>query len=108
MIAAIKYFHSKGITHRDLKTDNIMICGTESGDIQQLQVKMIDFGMSKFSKGGKVNLSTYCGTINFMAPEVVNGDTYDSECDLWSVGVIAFYMLAGEMPFLGKDEHAVA
>ena len=71
VLNAMKYFHSRGIVHRDLKTDNIMICGSESKDPQDLVVKMIDFGMSKFSKGGTINLSTYCGTINFMAPEVL-------------------------------------
>ena len=85
-----------------------MICGTETGDIQDLQVKMIDFGMSKHAKGGKVDLSTYAGTINFMAPEVVNEDGYDNRCDLWSTGCVAFYMLTGELPFTGKDEPEIA
>ena len=65
---------------------------------------MIDFGMSKFSNGGKINLSTYCGTIEYMAPEVISGSPYGNKCDIWSVGVMTYLMLAGVLPFLGKDE----
>ena len=103
---AIKYFHSKGIVHRDLKPDNILIMGYESGDIEDLRIKLIDFGMSKLTKKGnkKINLSTYCGTIDFIAPEIFEGDGYDQSCDLWSIGVIAYWMLSGRPPFHGKDE----
>ena len=65
---------------------------------------MIDFGMSKFSNGGKINLSTYCGTIEYMAPEVIQGQNYGSKCDIWSVGVMTYSMLCGVLPFVGKDE----
>ena len=105
VMCAIKYFHSKGIVHRDLKLDNIMISGYESGDITELKVKLIDFGMSKLTQGNKkINLSTYCGTIDFIAPEVLEGTNYDQKCDIWSIGVIAFFLLSGVPPFMGKDE----
>jgi serine/threonine protein kinase len=52
----------------------------------------------------KINLSTWCGTIEYIAPEVFNGDGYGNECDIWSIGVIAYYVLCGEPPFLGTDE----
>ena len=65
---------------------------------------MIDFGMSKFSNGGKINLQTYCGTIEYMAPEVIQGVNYGSKCDIWSVGVMTYSMLSGTLPFTGKDE----
>jgi len=47
VVRAIKYFHSKGIVHRDLKNDNIMVMGTKSGNLNDLRVKLIDFGLSK-------------------------------------------------------------
>jgi len=100
---AIKYFHSKGIVHRDLKLDNIMLQGLHTND---LRVKLIDFGMSKLTGQGnkKINLSTYCGTIDFIAPEIFEGTGYDKMCDIWSIGVIAYFMLSGMPPFEGKDD----
>lgn len=67
---------------------------------------MIDFGMSKITGKGnkKINLSTYCGTIDFIAPEVFDGKGYDKTCDIWSLGVIAYFLLAGMGPFTGKDD----
>lgn len=105
IMCAIKYFHSKGIVHRDLKLENIMVLGTESGNPQDLMIKVIDFGMSKLSQSNKkINLSTYCGTIDFIAPEVFEGKFYDQSCDLWSIGVIAYFMLSGMPPFLGQND----
>jgi len=103
---AIKYFHSKGIVHRDLKPDNIIVQGGESEDLKDLRIKLIDFGMSKFTKKGKkkINLNTYCGTIDFIAPEIFEGTTYDLKCDIWSIGVMAYFMISGTPPFHGKDE----
>ena len=105
-MAAVRYFHSKNIVHRDLKIDNIIIQGYESGKVDDLRVKIIDFGMSKLTQlsGKKINLNTWCGSIEFIAPEVFSGECYGIECDLWSVGVIAFFMLARIPPFLGTDD----
>lgn len=102
---AIKYFNSKGIVHRDLKPDNIIVMGYDTGDLADLRIKLIDFGMSKlFNPSNKIDLSTYCGTIDFIAPEIFEGTGYDEKCDIWSIGVIAFFMLSGLPPFLGKDD----
>ena len=98
---AIKYFHARGIVHRDLKLDNIMIEGVNQSDIR---VKLIDFGMSKHTNNKKIDLTTYCGTIDFMAPEVFDGQNYDLSCDIWSIGVIAYFILSGAPPFMGKDD----
>ena len=75
---AMKYLHSKNIVHRDLKLENIMITGAKTGNINDLRVKLIDFGMSKHTKHGnkKIDLNTYCGTIHFMAPEVIEDTNY--------------------------------
>ena len=102
---AVKYFHNKGIVHRDLKPDNILLVGHD--DSHDLRVKVIDFGMAKAVGNKKLNLDTYCGTIDFIAPEIFEGSGYGSECDLWSLGVIAFFMLSGMPPFLGKNDRAV-
>lgn len=109
ILHAIKYLHARGVVHRDLKLENIMVLGTESGDLNDLRVKLIDFGMSKHTqKGKKVDLSTYCGTISFMAPEVLSEkDSYDQSCDIWSLGVMAYGLLSGDLPFRGRDDVAI-
>lgn len=75
-----------------------MLVGTKTDD---LRVKIIDFGMSKKVPEGEI-LWDYCGTVDFIAPEVFGGK-YDARCDLWSVGVIAYWILSGSPPFNGKD-----
>jgi len=64
-------------------------------------VKIIDYGLSNYTtKGGKkINLNTYIGTPDFMAPEVINGSEYDEKCDMWSIGVMVYVMLSGYSPF---------
>lgn len=61
---AVKYYHSKGVV-RDLEPDNILLVGIDSED---LRVKIIDFGTAKSTGNKKINLNTYCGTIDFIAP----------------------------------------
>ena len=79
--------------------------GYDTGDLADLRIKLIDFGMSKLINPiKKIDLSTYCGTIDFIAPEVFEGTGYDEKCDIWSIGVIAFFMVSGLPPFLGKDD----
>ena len=61
--------------------------------------------MSNLKQGTKKrNLNTYAGTVDFMAPEIIKGDNYGQQCDMWSVGVIAFMLLGGTTPFSGKDD----
>ena len=94
-----------GIVHRDLKMDNIMLLNANSKDERDLQVRVIDFGMSKLKQGNKkIVLSSYAGTVDFMAPEIINGDDYGEKCDMWSIGVIAFMLMGGVVPFEGKDD----
>lgn len=82
-----------------------MLIDHDTGDIRDLRIKIIDFGMSKLTKGNKkINLKTYCGTINFIAPEIIEGTDYGKPCDWWSIGVIAFICLSSYLPFDGKDD----
>eukprot|EP00611_Tribonema_gayanum_P002814 TRINITY_DN12141_c0_g1_i2.p1 TRINITY_DN12141_c0_g1~~TRINITY_DN12141_c0_g1_i2.p1 ORF type:complete len:563 (+),score=189.95 TRINITY_DN12141_c0_g1_i2:160-1848(+) len=99
ILRALAYMHdSVGICHRDLKMENIML---ESPD-DPLVVKLIDFGLSQVFARGEA-LKTIVGTVYTMAPEVLLGSGYTQQSDIWSVGVIAFYLLCGEYPFL-RDE----
>jgi len=94
MLLAINYIHNHGIVHRDLKLENFLYDEKDSKHL-----KLIDFGFSKiWDTNVKMKLS--CGTLAYVAPEVL-AKSYTSKCDLWSLGVISFILLAGYMPFSG-------
>ncbi|KAM3842540.1 testis-specific serine/threonine-protein kinase 1-like [Diretmus argenteus] len=102
LAAAMKYLHNKGIVHRDLKCDNLLL--------DNLDLKVCDFGLSrkvKYSaKRHAVVLSTTnCGTKQYMAPEVIKKIPYDPKAaDVWSMGVTLYEMLTGYLPFSSKDK----
>ena len=100
---AVNYIHASGIIHRDLKLENIMvdIQDDEEGDMQNIVCKITDFGFATMIETRKKTLSV--GSPIYMAPEVLNR-MYDSKADVWSLGVIAYILLASNQPFLGKDD----
>jgi len=89
--------HSIGTAHRDLKPENLLF-KSEDRNI----IKIADFGESKSFKEG--NLTTYCGTPDYMAPEIIKGEPYAYAVDIWAVGVITYVMLAGFPPFDGEND----
>nr|KYP56820.1 CBL-interacting serine/threonine-protein kinase 3 [Cajanus cajan] len=95
LINAVDYCHSRGVYHRDLKLENLLL--DDSGNL-----KISDFGLSALSQQIRDDglLHTTCGTPNYVAPEVLNDVGYDgAAADLWSCGVILFALLAGYLPF---------
>ena len=102
LVECIKYLHSaskgkESIVHRDLKLENIIIDDRNN-------LKLIDFGFSVVTYSGQ-KLKTCCGTPSYMAPEIIQRKDYDGfAADVWSVGVIMFVMLTGQMPFKGVNE----
>jgi calcium-dependent protein kinase len=95
MLSAVRYLHSKGIVHRDLKLENFLF----SNRSDDSELKMIDFGFSKHFVFGEI-LTAPVGTPYTVAPEVIHG-SYDEQCDVWAIGVIAFLLLSGNPPFGG-------
>ncbi|KAF6115924.1 ribosomal protein S6 kinase A2 [Phyllostomus discolor] len=96
------YLHSQGVVHRDLKPSNILYVD-ESGNPESIRI--CDFGFAKQLRAENGLLMTPCYTANFVAPEVLKRQGYDAACDIWSLGVLLYTMLAGFTPFAnGPDD----
>jgi len=100
---AVDYMHCKGVAHRDLKLDNFLVKQCEASLLQST-IKLIDFGLAAcFEVGAAAALKTICGTPEYMAPEIFRPDPYSEKCDVWSCGVILYFLLSGELPFSGEN-----
>ena len=94
ILNGISYIETLGIIHQDLKLENIMI----KEDNNNLNVKIIDFGLSIILLKNEFSCGTV-GTPNYMAPEIINGDEYNYKIDIWSLGVILYFMRYRKLPF---------
>jgi len=97
----VKYLHQNGVVHRDLKPSNILYAD-DSGNPDTIRI--CDFGFAKQLRADNGMLMTPCYTANYVAPEVLKKQGYDAACDVWSLGVLLFTMLAGETPFASGPE----
>ena len=86
--------HSHGVCHRDIKPDNVMFC-EETG-----QVKLVDFELARMLKYSTdhFQLLTKTGALHYRAPEMLKGG-YDEKADIWAIGVIAYQLFTGKLPF---------
>jgi len=98
---ALQEAHGKGVVHRDIKTDNIMV-NTKN------QIKVMDFGLAKLKGSLKLTkTSSTVGTLAYMAPEQIQGGEVDARSDIFSFGVVLYEMLTGHIPFRGEHEAAM-
>lgn len=100
IISAINHLHHRHICHRDIKPENFLFQSPE----KLSEVKIIDFGLA--TKFGEDQMHTVVGTPYYVAPDVLQGN-YGKECDVWSLGVLLYVMLAGYPPFYGDSQHEI-
>ncbi|XP_055838738.1 uncharacterized protein LOC129906825 isoform X2 [Episyrphus balteatus] len=95
LVSAVQYCHSKGVVHRDLKAENVLLD-------KDMNIKLADFGFSnRYNEG--TPLKTWCGSPPYAAPEVFQGLEYDGpKADIWSLGVVLYALVCGALPFDGK------
>uniref|UniRef100_A0A8C2L5V1 protein kinase C n=1 Tax=Cyprinus carpio TaxID=7962 RepID=A0A8C2L5V1_CYPCA len=100
VLLGLEFLHQNRIVYRDLKLDNLLM---DSDGF----VRIADFGLCKEGMGHGDRTSTFCGTPEFLAPEVLTDSTYTRAVDWWGLGVLIYEMLVGESPFPGDDEEEV-
>ncbi|GLE00947.1 hypothetical protein PINS_up009744 [Pythium insidiosum] len=100
LLESVAYLHRLGIVHRDIKPENIL-CGDRPGDL-----KIADFGLSKLVHPEEI-MKMPCGTLNYVAPEVLSERGYGREADIWSIGVIMYLLVRGVLPFQSKNKQEI-
>ncbi|MBQ3889454.1 MAG: serine/threonine protein kinase, partial [Clostridia bacterium] len=102
VLRALQHAHDKGIVHRDIKPQNIML-------LQNGTIKVADFGIARFNHGETKTLSEKAiGSVHYMSPEQAKGEITDEKSDLYSVGVMLYEMLTGKLPFEAENAVSVA
>ncbi len=101
IISGVAYLHSVGITHRDLKLENILF--HESRDDSKIVIS--DFGLSHMRNGTVESdpMTTTCGSAEYLAPEMLQGEEYSELIDMWALGVITYVVLSRRMPFMDES-----
>jgi beta-lactam-binding protein with PASTA domain len=101
-LLALEHAHGAGIVHRDLKPENMLV--TTSGVL-----KLTDLGLARaYADGRATQTGTVTGTVQYLAPEQIRGEPADPRTDLYSLGVVAFELLTGRLPFTGETAMAIA
>ena len=100
ILQGVNYLHQNNVVHRDLKAENIVFCSEDD-----LKLMIIDFGTAQKFVPGTLMTQPF-GTPNYMAPEVIKG-CYTEQSDIWSIGVLVYVLLVGQMPFRAPNDVAL-
>lgn len=100
ILSALSYIHKLNIVHRDIKLDNVVLLNKfdSEGDPENIDIRIIDFGLAKVLTSRRIKDKEKIGTFTHMAPEVLQG-VYSNKCDIWSAGVLFYFMVSGLSPF---------
>ena len=99
VLDAVGEAHASGIIHRDLKPANVMLCERHG---QKNFVKILDFGLARFRSNKEITKELF-GSVSYLSPEIIKGETVDSRADVYALGCIFYEMLSGKKPFEGED-----
>jgi len=94
---ALKHAHSKGIIHRDIKPQNIMV-------LKDATVKVADFGIARLTTSHEMRASDNYGSVHYISPEQVRGGRVDARADIYSLGVVMYEMLTSSLPYDGDND----
>ena len=101
ILRALQHAHDKGIIHRDIKPQNIMLLSNGS-------IKVTDFGIARFSYSTATMTDSAIGSVHYISPEQARGNSIDERTDIYSVGVVMYEMLTGRLPFVSENSVSVA
>ena len=101
ILKALSHAHSKGVVHRDIKPQNMMLLSDGT-------IKVTDFGIARFSNSTRTMTEQAIGSVHYIAPEQAKGDITDGKTDIYSIGVMMYEMLTGKLPFDGDNAVSVA
>ncbi len=99
---AVNYFHSYGIAHRDLKLDNVLMTSEDD----EADIRILDFGLGKIIGPNEKCIEPY-GTVIYCAPEIILCQPYTKIVDSWSIGIIAYILLFGRIPFYDESKSVI-
>ncbi|TNV87689.1 hypothetical protein FGO68_gene14180 [Halteria grandinella] len=103
-VEAISYIHQRGIAHRDIKLDNILIYRKQNQPTMKPKwgIKLIDFGLSSTFLSGQ-QVTEVVGSVAYLSPEIISKLPHDSSTDIWSLGIVLYILLTGRMPFVDRE-----